>query len=57
MAVLVVFTVFAVVVMAGIGLLLSGIGAIKQARLAKRIFNLRYQNEQHETSDPVEFKG
>jgi hypothetical protein len=48
---------FAVVVMAGVGLLLSGISAFRQARLAKRMFNLRYQNEQRETSEASEVNG
>jgi hypothetical protein len=55
--ILVVFTVFAVVVMSGIGLLLSGISALKQARLAKRMFNMRFKNEQRETSDASESNG
>jgi hypothetical protein len=48
---LVVITIFAVVVMAGVGLLLSGISALKQARLAKRMFNMRYRSEPREASD------
>ena len=57
MAGLVAITMFAVVVMAGVGLLLSGISAFRQARLAKRMFNLRYQNEQRETSEASEVNG
>jgi hypothetical protein len=54
---LVAITMFAVVVMAGIGLLLSGISAIKQARLAKRMFEMRFPNEQRETSEASEVNG
>lgn len=57
MAALVVITIFAVVVMAGIGLLLSGISALKQARLARRMFNLRYSNGRQDTSDESEVNG
>lgn len=51
MADLVVITIFAVVVMAGVGLLLSGISAIKQARLASRMFEMRFQDEQRESAE------
>jgi hypothetical protein len=44
MAVLVVIILFAIVVMACVGLLLSGIASIKQARLAKKMFKLRYRS-------------
>ena len=43
--------------MAGIGLLLSGISALKQARLAKRMFKMRYENEQRETSDATDINA
>jgi hypothetical protein len=48
---LVAITIFTVVVMAGIGLLLSGISAIKQARLAKRMFEMRFQNERQDKAE------
>ena len=57
MAGLVAITIFVVVIMGGIGLLLSGISAFRQARLAKRMFNLRYQNEERETSEASEVNG
>jgi hypothetical protein len=48
---LVAFTCFALFVMACVGLLLSGIGAIRQARLAQRMFDLRFQQRRQESPE------
>lgn len=45
---------FAVFTMGCFGLLLIGIGSIKQARLAKRMFNLRYSDQRAGTADESE---
>ena len=47
MAVLVAFTLFAT---ASLGLFMSGVAAMRQARLSKRMFHLRYPGDARETS-------
>jgi hypothetical protein len=44
-------TCFALFVMACVGLLLSGIGAIRQARLAQRMFDMRFQQRRQESAE------
>jgi hypothetical protein len=39
---LVAFTIFAMCVLASLGLFMSGVASLRQARLAKRMFRLRY---------------
>jgi hypothetical protein len=45
------FTIFVLFVMACIGLFLSGIGAIRQARLAQRMFDLRFPPRRQESAE------
>lgn len=53
MAGLVAITAFAMCVMASAGLFMSGIAALRQARLSKRMFQLRYSAEGRDmSSDP-----
>jgi hypothetical protein len=47
---LVVFTIFAMIVLASLGLFMSGAAAMRQARLSKRMFDLRYRGDDRETS-------
>ena len=48
------FTLFTMGVMASLGLFMSGIAALRQARLSKRLFHLRYLSEARETSPDSE---
>ena len=50
MAGLVAITVFAMGVLASLGLFMSGVAALRQARLSKRMFHLRYPGDDRETS-------
>ena len=45
MAGLVAIAIFAMCVMASVGLFMSGIAALRQARLSKEMFHLRYRPE------------
>ena len=44
------FTMFTMLVLASLGLFLSGVAAWRQAKLSKRMFNLRFRSESEETS-------
>ena len=48
------FTCFALFVMACVGLLCSGIAAMRQARLAQRMFDLRFQQRRQESAEFAE---
>jgi hypothetical protein len=50
MAILIAFATFTLVAMGCFGLLLSGVAALKQARLATKVFKLRYPKAQREAS-------
>ena len=45
------FTCFALFAMACVGLLCSGMAAMKQARLAKRMFDLRFHQKRQESAE------
>jgi hypothetical protein len=47
---LVVFAAFVLIVLACLGLFMSGVAALRQARLSKRMFHLRHPSEDRETS-------
>jgi len=49
MAGLVVIATVAMCLMASLGLFMSGVAALRQARLSKRMFNLRFRSESGDT--------
>jgi hypothetical protein len=53
-AVLVVITAFTMCVLASLGLFMSGVAALRQARISKRMFQLRYPAEGRDTSSDPE---
>jgi hypothetical protein len=50
-AVLIVITVFAVFVIGSVGLFMTGIAALRQSRLSKRMFDLRFRTDAAENSN------
>ena len=50
MSEMIVFTIIVLVVLACLGLFMSGLAGLRQARLAKRMFRLRYSPEENELS-------
>ncbi len=50
-AVFATFTMFVMLFLGSLGLFMSGVAAMRQARLSKRMFKLRFPSDQGEASD------